>query len=175
MKKLLLMAVLLVVSVQGYSQAGKYGIRGGYNISNLDFETTPTTMNKHRNSVYLGFFADFMFSKSISIVPEIQFSAEGAKEESLQLDFIQAPILFKFRLSDKMHIGAGPQVSLKVHKVDDGIKNLTYSGVGSFEYKINYAIFADVRYTYGISNIFDENLGISAKNSNVQLGVGYKF
>jgi opacity protein-like surface antigen len=78
-------------------------------------------------------------------------------------------------LSEKLYIGAGPQVGLKINKVDDGIRNFAYSGVGGFEYKLNLMLFADVRYTYGFSNIFDKDLGIKANNSTIQFGVGYKF
>ncbi|MDD7885674.1 porin family protein [Flavivirga sp. 57AJ16] len=175
MKKILLLTVLFTFSNYGFSQDVKYGVRGGLNISNLDFDNNTTPVNKHRNSMYIGFFANIGLSKTIAIMPEIQFSAEGAKAEPLHLDYIQAPIFLKFRLSEKIHVGAGPQVGLKVHKEDDGMKNFAYSGVAGIEYKINYAIFADVRYTYGFSNIFDDNLGVEAKNSNIQIGIGYKF
>lgn len=175
MKKTLLFIAILVVSIQGFSQGAKYGVRGGYNISNLDYEGVAPSGNKHRNSVFVGFLADFSLSKSVSVQPEFQFSGEGSKEEPMQLDYLQAPILLKLRLSDKIYLGAGPQVGLKIYKKDDGIRNMAYSGVGSVEYKINYALFLDARYTYGFSNIFDEELGISARNTNVQIGIGYKF
>ncbi|ALJ03952.1 hypothetical protein APS56_01755 [Pseudalgibacter alginicilyticus] len=175
MKNTLLLVGLLLLSIQVFSQGAKYGVRGGYNISNLDYDGVPVANNKHRNSVYVGFLADFSFSKSVSIQPEIQFSAEGAKDEPVQLDYLQAPILLKFKLSEKIYFGAGPQVGLKVHKTDDGIKNMAYSGVGSIEYKLNYALFVDARYTYGFSNVFDDYLGLSAKNTNIQIGIGYKF
>ncbi|MFB9055612.1 porin family protein [Mariniflexile ostreae] len=175
MKKTLLFTALFILAFQGYSQAAKYGVRAGVTISNLDFEKKPTLENQHRNGFYIGFLADFNLSKNISLQPEIQFSAEGAKQELIQLDYLQAPILLKLRLGNKMHLGAGPQVGLKIHKKDDGIRNMAYSAVGALEYKLNYALFIDARYTYGISNIFDEYLGVSAKNSTIQLGVGYKF
>lgn len=175
MKKILLLAILFSFSIYGVSQDIKYGIRGGFNISNLDFDNNAGITNKHRNSVYVGFFANIGLSKTISLMPEVQFSAEGAKAEPIHLDYLQAPIFLKFRLSEKIHIGVGPQVGIKVHKEEDGVKNFAYSGVTGLEYKINYALFADVRYTYGFSNIFDDNLGIEAKNSNIQIGVGYKF
>ncbi|MCL6294796.1 porin family protein [Jejuia spongiicola] len=196
MKKLLLLTVLLSFSFCGFSQdkdsnkvkdsvstktkgtafhGVMYGVRGGYNISNLSFDTAPTMTNKHRNSIYIGFFANIGLSKTVSLVPEIQFSAEGANEEKLHLDYIQAPILLRFRLSEKVHIAAGPQVGLKVHKYEDGVKNFAYSGVGGLEYKLSHVLFADVRYTYGFSNIFDEKLNVEAKNSNIQIGIGYKF
>lgn len=177
MKKLLLLALLLGVSIQGFCQKGIYGIRGGYNISNLNFEEGKGSSieNKHRNSLYIGCFGDFKLSKKVSIVPELQFSAEGAKDERLHLDYIQAPILFKLKISQKIRLAAGPQVGLKSHKYEDGVKNFAYSGVGGLEYKLTEMLFIDLRYTLGMSNIFDENLITEAKNTNIQFGVGYQF
>lgn len=174
MKKILLI-ILLGFSFYGFSQEVKYGVRGGYNISNLDFEGTPTMANKHRNSIYIGFFGDIRLSKTVSLVPELQFSAEGAKAEAYHLDYIQAPVLFKFRLSEKIRFALGPQVGLKINKVDDAAKNMGYSGVAGIEYKLSHMLFADLRYTYGITNVFDDYLPFEAKNTNIQIGVGYKF
>ena len=156
-------------------QGVKYGVRGGLTISNLDFDDMPTMENKHRNSFYIGFLAEIGLSKTISLMPEIQFSPEGAKAEVLHLDYIQAPVLVKFRLSEKIKFGLGPQVGLKVHKEGDGAKNFAYSGVANLEYKLSHLLFADVRYNYGITNAFDDYNSISAKNSCIQIGVGYKF
>jgi opacity protein-like surface antigen len=175
MKKLLLAILLLGFSIYGFTQDVKYGIRGGYNISNLNFDGNIPMTNKHRNSIYIGFFGDVRLSKTVSIVPEIQFSAEGARVEVWQLDYIQAPVFLKFRLSEKIRFGVGPQVGLKVNKVDDGAKNMAYSGVVGVEYKLSHMLFADVRYTNGFVDVFDDNSTISAKNTNIQLGVGYKF
>ncbi|MEP5341115.1 MAG: porin family protein [Algibacter sp.] len=175
MKKLLLLILLLGVSIQGFSQSGIYGIRGGLNISNLNFDDAPISENKHRNSIYIGVFSDFKLSEKVSIVPELQFSAEGANDENLHLDYIQAPILFKFKMSPKMRLAVGPQASLKVHKYEDGVKNIAYSAVGGLEYKINEMLFVDLRYTYGVSNIFDDYINAEAKNTNIQFGIGYQF
>ena len=197
MKKLLLLTVVLILSFQGFSQdensninqdsvkvkpksptikGVKYGVRGGFTISNLDFsDDIPSIDNKHRNSMYVGFFANLGLSKTVSLMPEIQFSAEGANEEVLHLDYIQMPIFVRFRLSEKIHIGVGPQVGLKVHKYEDGVKNMAYSAVGGIEYKISHTLFADARYTYGITNVFDDAQSVEAKNTNIQIGIGYKF
>lgn len=196
MKKILLLAILFGFSTYGFSQDKevsqvkdtvkvksnnsaskgiKYGIRGGLNISNLDFEETTPFENKHRNSIYFGAFACINLSKTMSLVPELQFSAEGANAEPLHLDYIQVPILLRFKLNNKIHAGIGPQVGLKVHKEDDNAKNMAYSGVAGVEYRINYAMFVDARYTYGFANVFDDQASVSAKNRNVQIGIGYKF
>ena len=175
MKKLLLLVLVLGYSFYGFSQDVKYGVRGGYTISNLDFDGNAPTTNKHRNSIYIGFFGDVRLSKTVSLVPELQFSAEGAKQEPLNLDYIQAPILFDFKLGPRLFFEIGPQVGLKISKVDDDIRNFAYSGVGGFSYNITPMIFIDARYTYGLSNIFDKELGIKAINTNMQIAVGYKF
>jgi hypothetical protein len=175
MKRLAILAILLSLSFQGFSQAGTYGVRAGYTISNLDFKEAPFMNNQHRNSFYIGFFGDFRVSNAVSVVPELQFSPEGAKAEVLHLDLIQMPILFKFRLNEKWRLGAGPQFAVKSHKTDDGFRNFHYSAIGGLEYKLNQMIFLDLRYSYGLSNIFDDNLGAEAINTNIQIGIGYQF
>jgi opacity protein-like surface antigen len=175
MKKILLLVLVLGCSLYGFSQDAKYGVRAGLNISNLDFDGESFPDNIHRNGFFIGFLAEFALSNKVSLSPELQFSAEGAKEEPLNLDYIQAPILFSFKLSPKLFFEVGPQVGLKINKVDDGIRNFAYSGVGGFSYNITPMIFVDARYTYGFSNIFDDNIGATAKNTNMQIGVGYKF
>lgn len=192
MKKILLLTVLSF-SIYGFSQntdslqtiepkpkestfqGVKYGVRAGYTISHLDFDEAPIMENKHRNSMYIGFFADIGISRAFSIVPEIQFSAEGARVEPLNLDYIQMPVFFRFRISEKIHAGLGPQIGWKVHKVGDNMRDLAYSAVAGVEYKINYALFVDARYNYGLGNVFHEDLGITAKNRNFQIGLGYRF
>ncbi|GAB1855511.1 hypothetical protein MHTCC0001_03450 [Flavobacteriaceae bacterium MHTCC 0001] len=175
MKKLLVLALFITLSLQSFSQQGTYGVRAGYTISNLDFKDATSLENKHRNSFYIGFFGDFRLSNAVSLVPELQFSPEGAKDENLHLDLLQVPVLFKFKLNQRWRVGLGPQAALKSHKNDDGIKNFHFSALGGVEFKINQMFFVDVRYSYGVTNIFDDALNIEAKNSNIQLGVGYQF
>ncbi|WP_452221947.1 porin family protein [Lacinutrix salivirga] len=177
MKKSLLLFALILTSFYGFSQDALYGVRAGYNISNLDFEDefATTVPHNHRNGFAIGFFAEYGVSKKVSIAPEIQFSAEGSKQESLRIDYIQMPILVKFKLSDKLSIGVGPQASLKGHEYEDGYKNFAFSGIGGLEFMISDEFFFDARYTYGITNVFDDEVGIEAKNANIQIGFGVKF
>jgi len=176
MKKTLFLLALLMITSYGFSQDAKYGVRAGLNISNLDFDEVPTFIgNTHRNGFFIGFLAEYSLSETMSIAPEVQFSAEGAKEKVLRVDFIQAPILLKFKLGEKFTLGAGPLLGIKVHEFDDGYKNFAFSAIAGIEYMITDEIFIDARYSYGLSNIFDDDVILEAINTNLQIGVGIKI
>ncbi len=177
MKKSILIITLLCSSIYGFSQEKDvlYGIRGGLNISNLDYDPAPNFTNEHRNGFAFGFFGEFDLTEKISVMPELQFSAEGAKEKSIRIDYIQAPILFKYRITDKIAAGAGPLVGVKIHEENDGFKNFSLSGIVGGEYMITSEIFVDLRYSYGFTNKIDKESDYKVRQTNIQIGVGYKI
>ena len=176
MRTLLSILVMMLCLSFGHSQGTSYGIRIGYNISNLDFEPDATFENKHRNGLAFAGFADIGLTETLSVMTELQYSAEGGKEEPLRADYIQLPIQLRFNLSSDLTIGVGPQVSLKTWKNNDGFSTFAFSGVGGIEYMITEELFIDARYSYGITNILDEDLTTDeAKNHNIQIGFGIKI
>ena len=176
MKKIVLIAAFAMFSIYGFSQNALYGVRAGVNISNLDFEpTTGSFENMHRNGFAIGFFAEYNLCTNLSLAPEIQFSAEGAKEENIRIDYIQMPIFFKYKIGESLSIGLGPQVSLKGHDYEDGLRNLGFSGLAGLEYMISDEFFLDFRYSYGLTNIFDDETNLEAINTNIQIVFGVKF
>ena len=152
-----------------------YGVRAGINISNLDFEPAPTFDNTHRNGIAIGFFGEYDLSKAFAITPEIQFSAEGAKDRSLRIDYIQIPVLMKYRFSEGFLIAAGPMAGVKIWEHEVGNANFAFSMVAGVEYFIANDVFIDVRYHYGITNVMKDTSNFEAKNSNIQIGVGVKL
>ena len=178
MKKTILLLTFVLASFYGFSQDALYGVRAGYNISNLDFDPeVPTGVeNAHRNGFFIGFFGEYSLSKSFSFAPEVQFSAEGAKDQELRINYIQVPLFFKYKIGNKLAIGVGPQASLKGHSYEDGLQNLGFSALGGLEYMISDEFFIDFRYSYGLTNVIDDNvIDLEAKNTNIQIGLGVKF
>ncbi|MGM5470428.1 porin family protein [Flavobacteriaceae bacterium LMO-SS05] len=198
MKPILTILVAILITISGYSQVDKtadkatpktsvtkdqefepeikYGVRGAFNISNLDFTPSPTFDNKHRNNVAFGGFVEFIPKQSYSILAELQYSAEGGgKDEALRVTYIQLPILFRLHLGTNFSIGAGPQVGIKTWSYEDGIKNIAYSGVAGIEYMLSDMVFLDARYTYGLTNILDDSSSFEARNTNIQIGIGIKM
>jgi len=174
MKKSILILSFFICSFYGSSQS-LFGARTGVNVSNLDFAEDPTVQNSHRNGFFIGFLAEYNLSERFLFSPELQFSAEGAKFEQIRVDYIQAPILFKYFLDEVVAFGVGPQIGIKTHKYEDNLTNLAFSAVGSIEYRITTEFFVDFRYTYGLTNIFDKEFGVEAINTSMQFGGGIKF
>ena len=178
MKKTILLFSFLLASFYGFSQDALFGVRAGYTISNLDFEpSVPAEIeNAHRNGFFIGFFGEYSVTKCISFSPEIQFSAEGANDNGLKINYIQAPLFFKYKLGESFSVGLGPVVSLKGHSFEDDLQNFAFSALGGLEYKISDEFFVDFRYSYGLTNVLDDNVtNLEAKNTNMQIGFGVKF
>jgi len=176
MKKTLTILAFVLVASFGFSQNTTYGVRGGLNISNLDFTPDADFENKHRNGFVFGGFADLGLTESLSLMIEMQYSAEGGKEEPLSLGYIQFPIQLRYALSYDLTIGVGPQFSIVTWDSQNIFSKYGVSGVGSIEYMIGDILFIDARYSYGFTNVLDtETINGEAKNHNIQLGIGIKM
>ena len=98
------------------------------------------------------------------------------RDEDLRADYLQVPVQLRFSLSDRLTIGAGPQVALKTWKSRDGFSTFAISGLAGVEYMITDELFIDARVTYGFTNILDEDqVGLEAKNHVIQFGFGIKI
>lgn len=176
MKRFLFTSLLICITAIGISQEIRYGVRGALNVSNLDFEPDATFENKHRNGFAFAGFVDFGFSETVALRTELQWSAEGGKSEEIRADYLQMPVMLRLSVSDRITIGAGPQIALKTWQNDDGFATFTFSGVAGIEYMITDELFVDARYSYGFSNILDKDLtDLEAKNHVMQFGFGIKI
>ena len=176
MKKNLLLVVIVAVSMLSFSQDIQYGARAALNVSNLDFDPDADFENKHRNGFAFAGFVEFGFSEDISLMTELQWSAEGGKDESLRADYIQLPIQLMFSINERLSIGAGPQIALKTWENEDAFSTFAFSGVAGLQYMITSEIFVDARYSYGLSNILDQDsTDTEAKNHVMQFGIGIKI
>ncbi|OUR91778.1 hypothetical protein A9Q87_08185 [Flavobacteriales bacterium 34_180_T64] len=175
MKTLVTTLVVLFITTLSFSQDSKYGVRGGITISNLDYKDVPINENKHRNGFVFGVYAEYGLTETLSVAPELQFSTEGSNHENFANDYLNLPVLLKYSLIDRISIGVGPQLGLKVHANDDGFKNLVFSGVGLVEINLFGDWSIDARYNYGFSNVFDDELLPEAKNAVWQFGLNYKI
>jgi opacity protein-like surface antigen len=176
MKKYLLTFLLVCATTICMSQEITYGVRGAVNHSKLNFDPDPDFDNENRIGFAFGGFVDFGLSEKVSLLTEIQWSAEGSKDEAIRADYIKMPILLRFSLSDRFIIGVGPQPALKTWKDKDGFATFAVSGVAGIEYMITDELFIDARAYYGFSNVLDQDLTDAKANNHVlQLGFGIKL
>jgi len=156
-----------------------------------------------------GLFAEISLSDKFIFQPELLFSTQGNvyKQGSfddlikitIELDYLNIPLLIKYAVSDKFALEFGPQLGflLSANTDVEGIlfDNETISvrqdvkdSFKSIDLGLNFGISIDVsekvmigaRYNLGLSNISDEeDIGIeediNVKNSLFSMFVGYRF
>lgn len=175
-KSILITLACLAITAISFSQDALYGIRGGLNISNLDFKPDATFRNQHRNGFAFGAFVDYGITEKFAAYLEIQYSAEGAKGDDLRADYLQMPIMGRFAIGEKFLVGVGPMVSLKTWQEEDAFSTVAFSGIAGVEYMITGELFVDARIHYGLTNIIDEDIsGLEAQNTTFQFGIGVKL
>jgi hypothetical protein len=170
-----------------------FGVKGGLNYSNLSGE-----YNKPILGFHLGGFVEYKFNGSISLQPELQFSAQGYKLENeirqnfddpvstvsykITLNYINLPILVKFNINKVVNLFAGPQVGFLAYAKNDDGKDIL-DNFNTIDFGVNFGggltlnkIIIDLRYNLGLSEVQKQAFpNTSNTNSVFQLSVGYKF
>lgn len=188
---LIMFSGMYVASAQSWSDDVQFGVRGGLNLSTVvgDDVDEPDA----RNGFYAGLLAEVPLSKRVSIQPEVFYATqgfdlaeqEGQEDSSFKLDYIQIPVMFKFYIIDGLNIQVGPQFGFKMNEevnlvggsteIDfdtDTIKDFDMQIATGVEYKFGKNLFAQARYTRGLSKMIEDT---DAYNSVLSLGVGLMF
>jgi len=193
MKKVILSAIAIMAFAFTNAQQTRFGVKGGLNISSIvggDVENANSLVGFH-----IGGLAEIHVVEKFFIQPELLFSTQGAKfdgafgaDGDVKLNYLNIPVVAKYYIVDKkFNVEAGPQLGilLSAKAGDFDIKDDTKSVDFGFNLGAGYS-FTDnfsvgLRYTIGLSPIWDDNIDDSgdlydsAKNSNLQLSLAYKF
>lgn len=190
MKKILLMAVVMLASVASYAQqaVGTFTLQPkiGMNVASL----TQCDGCDPRIGLAAGVEAEYQATDIFSVSAGLIYSMQGnkAKEEGVtlttKLDYINIPILANvyvtkglavklgvqpaFNVSDKQKLSGG---KASVEAEDVGAESFDFSIPVGLSYEYNNVVF-DARYNFGVTNIAD---GGDSKNSVFQFTLGYKF
>lgn len=182
MKKLIVMAILLIAGSTQMNAQLKLGIKGGVNFANVD--GGPDGIDyKSKTGFHAGAVAEIKFGGNLAIQPELLYSSQGTKIEGagdFNLDYVSVPVLVKYYIiSDLLSIEAGPQFSFLVDDSNDVAgdigdggdnKSFDFAVAGGIGLNITKSLFAQARYTVGLTEV-SKNADI--KNSVFQLSVGY--
>jgi hypothetical protein len=196
--KIILVALILsAISFQGFSQAQfAFGLKGGLNLSKIDFQEDVDVNVSNRTGFHAGAFALIKIT-SFGIQPEILFSKQGSKFKvdgenwEANYDYIAVPVLLKLYLPLGLNLQAGPQFSfLTVDDLKATVSGSTQDVASNFKKKqdtslalgagwdLPFHLTIDARYVFGLSDMkFAPGGGdvVAFKNKVVMISVGYKF
>ena len=186
MKKTIIFAAAFFLMLSVKAQSTHFGLKAGLNASSLS--------NSSNSETKIGFNAGLLAhihtsSKMWAIQPEIYYSSEGAKSKSdnnatLDLGYINIPVLAQYLFNQGFRIEAGPQVGFAVSaKSKSGstttdVKSSMNSAVFSIPVGLGYLTSSglgfDARYNFGISNIYKSS-ALKVHSNVFQFDVFYQF
>jgi hypothetical protein len=196
-KKLVLILIAGVSFATAHAQI-QFGVKAGANLST--FTGNDAQGVKSLAGFNGGVFANIPIAKSFSFAPEILYSTKGGKWDStdytpaysLHANYLDIPLLFKYKHSSGFNVETGPQIGfllsakVKADGVSTDAKNDFKSTDFAWDFGIGYdlsniPVGIELRYNLGISNIENNsnNSGSgssssgSVHNSVFQLGLRY--
>lgn len=189
MKKLLVMAAVMLASVGAYAQhaVGSFTLQPkvGMNIANL----TDADDADARIGFVGGLETEYQATDIFSLSAGVLYSMRGCKYDNdkvkttSKLDYINIPIMANVYVAKGLAVKLGVQPAFNVNsevKVSGG-KYSTSADVDakSFDFSIPVGIsyeysnvVLDARYNWGLTKVAD---GSDSKNSVFQITLGYKF
>jgi len=169
---------------QHSSQHATLGIKGGLNLYNI--EGANADMKAGFN---VGLLGHIHLTKRFGLQPEIMYSQQGAKSKianiksSINLNYINVPLMFQYMFDNGFRLQAGPQVGFlvtaksKLNSTSTDIKNSYKTadvGIGAGLGYVNPSsgFGVDARYNLGLSKI-NKSGTTDLMNRGVQLGLFY--
>ena len=126
MKKIIL-ASLILFSTGTFAQEINFGVKAGINISNLRGDY-PDVIDENKSKIgfHIGGFAEYEINDKFTLQPELLFSTQGntygfkdyygggtyydGAEYNLKLNYLNLPIIIKYKVIEKLSIDFGPQI-----------------------------------------------------------------
>lgn len=126
MRKIILTSLMLCSAI-AFSQEIKFGAKVGLNLSNLRGDY-PAGIDEHNSKIgfHIGGFAEYSINEKFSLQPELLFSTQGntygykdyygggsyydGADYDLKLNYLNLPILLKYKVIEKLSIEFGPQI-----------------------------------------------------------------
>ena len=168
-EKLFLASILILTNLAGFSQV-KFGIKAGLQVSDGVFHTLDNNTSLSLK-YHVGILSEIYLGKKFFIRPELLYSVKGWKfngsatssETSVNLHYLNVPILFGFRPVPKLSLLAGIEAGylLNVSMHSKGLSShsnfyKTFDlglAIGA-DYKISSHIGAEIRYVHGFNKLY---------------------
>lgn len=200
MKKIILAAIISVVTLHAKSQKINVGVKVGANITKITGKEFKEQFSFGYNA---GAFAELEFDKTWGIQPEILYNQVNTKTSSnfdsafgnwpknlssIKLNYLSIPILLRFNIGKFISLNLGPQFGLLLNKDESAWQTISSTGnntktalksgdlsvVGGMTVNVKVLrVFG--RYIVGLNDISDVPNTDQWRSQQVQFGVGFKF
>ena len=192
----ILMLLILMTGYNSQAQA-KVGIRAGVMSSKQEVQNGDITEDyESKLGADIAFVADFPIG-IVSISPEFHWLQKGGKIEDLSgtlgevsrtFNYLEIPLLVKLNLGKPVgfFLLAGPSVGYLLNGTDKDMDGQTNDIDLDFYTRAEFGahvgggiklgpINIDVRYIFGLTDIFDDSSDIQVTNSSLGAGVSFMF
>ena len=188
MKKTAIFVASLFLLFTAKAQQAHFGLKGGVNVSQLNFNRNISSDNKV--GLNLGILAHIhTSSESWAIQPELFYSMEGAKNIGnsgidYNLNYLNVPVLLQYMFSNGFRLEGGPQIGFLLNAntkeggvtVDDkGFKSTAFSIPLGIGYLTSSGLGLDARYVFGLTDINNLKDGTIIQSNVFQLGLFYQL
>lgn len=179
MKNLFLFAVILVCSLQANAQV-QYGIQAHGVMSTASFSEDEGETNKDWKFGFgAGVFAEFDLAPKFSIKPSINYMQKGVEVSSsysdeevsmeqdidARLNYLEVPILFNFKPTANLFIGAGPSFG---YGISGKLK-------GSFSYEDETEEISESFSIDAFEDSEEDGAGFKRFDLGITAAAGYQF
>jgi len=195
--KITLLLFFLMIGSQFLLAQAKVGIRAGVVSSKQEVQEGDITEEyASKLGADIAFVADFPIG-ILSISPEFHWLQKGGKLEDLNgtvgevsrtFNYLEIPLLVKLNFGDKIgfFLLAGPSVGYMLNGTDKDMDGSTTDIDLDFYKRAEFGahvgggialgpIKIDVRYIFGLTDIFDDKQDIQITNSSLGAGVSFMF
>jgi len=192
MKKLIILAALIIMSASVFAQGIEWGAKAGLNMATETHTRSLKGSNvKMRPGLFAGVFGEYVISDYFGIQGELLYSMMGIKVKNLDFggdktdyvtyktDYIVLPVLAKLYVAEKLSLDLGPQFGYMISAKADGTSYYDYVdkkfdvsfGMG-LSYRLSSKFDISGRYNLGLTKLAEHS---DNKNSVIQFGIGYRF
>ena len=180
MKKYLILVLSVVFTLNTSAQT--FGLKGGVALTNLiGADVDPSV--KSRTGFFLGAFIR-LGEDNIQSMPEVIFHQKGVQGEGdegeIVMNYLDIGVNGLFHINDEFALSIGPYLGYlasgtvlnKTITDWDGFNRIEFgSNLGAI-YNLNDLLHLDIRYGFGFTDVLED---LSARNSSIQIGIGYVF
>jgi len=191
----LALVLSLLAADSASAQEMRFGVRGGVNFSTVQNEPS---LGSGGYTMRQGLVAGAFFAMPLGWVhlqPEVLYTSKGAAldlqgiDSKLVLDYLEIPVLARWRLGQRLYVAAGPAVAWRLKAVSrtkfsgdteemdlgDSVKGYDVGVVGAVGARFGRFV-VDGRYTHGLTDIdSDTSDETTVRNRAITISAGIGF